>query len=790
MAGMFSKLPFRHQDEQSKQANEEEEGESLKTILTSQEDRSALTILVADCTESMRQSIIDIFDAKQTGTKSDLVADLKGDKALGDPSLDPGKVDIAEQDKLEKELEQREKELSAAKFQELKTAALKHFDDWRSNVIQRVGEVINSREAAAQKQEAAAPKKEGSPRPLSPPMKYPEAPAYDEGVDKALVEHYAPVENTLKKLQEEKKALILHSLLLLFLSLEHYQAHSRVLLLHLTTSLGLPIKYLGHDESKVARGLLSAAENMRADEETKKKAEENKGSRTWKVGLATVAGAALIGVTGGLAAPLLAAGVGSVMGGLGLGATAAAGYLGTLAGSSVLVGGLFGAYGGRMTGKMMDQYAREVEDFAFVPVRSQHKPRKIEKEYRRLRVGIGISGWLADKDEVVAPWKVIGVEMESFALRWELEALMNLGNSLSTMVQSAAWSFAKKEVIKHTVFAALSAGLWPLALVKVSRIIENPWSVASYRAQKAGEVLADALVNKAQGERPVTLIGYSLGAKVIYTCLQRLAERKAFGLVESVVLMGAPTPSTSADWRMVRSVVAGRVVNVYSTKDYILGFLYRSTSIQYGIAGLQAIDNVKGVENVDVSDMVEGHKAYRFLTGPILRKIGFEDVDSVELEKEKKQLEEEEAKEETERQKSEKKEQANVSSTATGADGKVDPTKAPEISDQHVQDLEKEVEKKNEQSYIGWTQEKMVGAGTNVGVAYEKAKAQWFLRRQGAGGKAVADTAKEADKATSDVNKTAKQAGVDTPSAGDVAYQGMKANSEARKAGATAPVGT
>lgn len=57
-------------------------------------------------------------------------------------------------------------------------------------------------------------------------------------------------------------------------------------------------------------------------------------ARWWKVGLASVASATVIGVTGGLAA-----GVGSAMGGLGLGATAAAGHLGALVGSTVLVGG-------------------------------------------------------------------------------------------------------------------------------------------------------------------------------------------------------------------------------------------------------------------------------------------------------------------------------------------------------------------------------------------------------------------------------------------------------------------
>ena len=772
MTSLLRKMPWGNHEEEPKQAEEQEEGESLTTILTTGDDRAALTILIADCTEVMRQRIVDVFDPKQAGKKSDVVSDLKGDQAMLNPDVDPGKVDVAEQDKLKKELEQREKELSGAKFQDLKKAALKHFDEWRTNVIQRVGEVVNSREEANQQKEQAKPKEDFSPERTAPPMKFPERSQQDKNIDQNLYELYPPINNSLNQLPEEKKALILHSLLLLLLSLENYQAHSRVLMLHLTTSLTLSVTHLGQDESKVARGLLAAAENLQADEETKKAAEENKGARKWKVGLAAAAGAALIGVTGGLAAPLLAAGIGSVMGGLGLGATAAAGYLGTLAGSSILVGGLFGAYGGRMTGKMMDQYAREVEDFAFVPVRSAHKPRKIEKEFRRLRVGIGISGWLKNQDDVAEPWKVIGVELESFALRWELEALMNLGNGLDTMVRSAAWTFAKREVIKHTVFAALSAGLWPLALLKVSRIIENPWSVASYRAQKAGEVLADALINKAQGERPVTLVGYSLGAKVIYTCLQRLAARKAFGLVESVVLIGAPTPSDAADWRIICAVVSGRVVNAYSTQDYILGYLYRSSSIQYGVAGLQPIENVKGIENVDVTEIVTGHTSYRYLTGTILKRIGFEDLDQKELEKEEKALREEEEKEAKEREESEK-QQGNT-----------------EISEEHVQNLEKEVEKKNEQSYVGWAQQQMVSAGTSAAVAYEKAKAQWFLRRQGQGGQAAASAAKEADNATSDVNKSAKEAGVNTPTAGDAAYQTMKANSEARKAGAQAPIGS
>jgi len=771
MAGMFSKVKGQFgafggaRDEAANEAaadakKADEEGGSLTTVLPTDEDRAALTLLVCDCTEVMRQNVVDIFDANHTGHQYDTVTNMEpvsGDQASPNPEADPATVDESAKEKAKKELERREKEVNSTKMQDLKKAALTYFDDWRDHVILRIGEVVNSKEKAEEQKEKSKPRTERPP--TAGATKSATETEHDKNVEEALARLYPPVDNPLKKLSPEKRALVLNSMLLLLLSLEHYHAHSRTLLLHLTSSLDLPASVLAEDESKVARGLLTAAENMRADEETKKKQEEGSDMRKWKVGLATVAGAALIGVTGGLAAPLLAAGLGSVMGGLGLGATAGAAYLGTLAGSSVIVGGLFGAYGGRMTGKMMDQYAREIEDFAFIPINSYHKPRKIEKEYRRLRVAIGISGWLTDKDDVVEPWKVIGIGMESFALRFELEALMNIGNSLTSMIKSAAWGYARSEIIKRTVFASLAAGLWPLALLKVGRVIDNPWSVASSRASKAGEVLADALMNKAQGERPVTLIGYSLGARVIYTCLQKLAERKAFGLVESVVLIGAPAPSTSAEWRAMRTVASGRVVNVYSTNDYILAFLYRSSSIQYGVAGLQAIAGVKGVENVDLSDLVSGHTSYRFLTGTILQRIGFDEVDQQELEKEVQALKEEEAKQEKARQESEKKEETQGTPDEKSSS---DASQGKDISEQHVNELEKEIKQKNEQSYLGW-------AGSKVTQAGNKAKAQWSSTIPSVGGK-PGSPASEAGTAAGSSN------------AGQDSYKDIKARSDARQA--------
>lgn len=448
-----------------------------------------------------------------------------------------------------------------------------------------------------------------------------------------MVELYPPTSTPLCSLPKDRRVLLLNAMLLLLLSLENYVAHSRILLLHISTSLHLPLHILAEQEVKVAQSLLEAAKQMSGNKETEKRSDENKVAHRWKVGLASVAGAAVIGITGGLAAPLVAAAIGTVMGGLGLGATAAAGLLGALAESGVIIGSLFGAYGGRMTGKMMDAYAKEVQDFAFLPLRGS-KHREPQPQDRRLRVTIGVSGWLTQKEDVINPWRVLGHESEVFALRWELEALSKLGTSMEAVVKSAAWTVAKREIIARTIFSSLLNALWPIALLKVSKIVDNPFSVAKNRADKAGLVLADALINKAQGERPVTLIGYSLGARLIYSCLMSLAERRAFGLVESVVLMGAPAPSDAAHWRAMRSVVAGRLVNVYSENDYILAFLYRTSSIQYGVAGLQEARDVPGIENVNVSDLVSGHLRYQYLCGSILGKIGFENIDLVEASKE------------------------------------------------------------------------------------------------------------------------------------------------------------
>lgn len=161
-------------------------------------------------------------------------------------------------------------------------------------------------------------------------------------------------------------------------------------------------------------------------------------------------------------------------------------------------------------------------------------------------------------------------------------------------------------------------------LTKLSYLIDNPWSNALDRARQAGQVLADILLNRRLGVRPVSLIGYSLGARVIFFALLELAKQNAFGVVQEVYLFGATVTASIKIWRQVRGVVSGRFVNAFAMNDWVLGYLFRATTggLQT-VAGLRPIEHVPDLENVDITHILEGHMSYRTKMPKLLAYVGF-----------------------------------------------------------------------------------------------------------------------------------------------------------------------
>lgn len=165
----------------------------------------------------------------------------------------------------------------------------------------------------------------------------------------------------------------------------------------------------------------------------------------------------------------------------------------------------------------------------------------------------------------------------------------------------------------------------PIVLTKLSYLIDNPWNVSLARASAAGLILADSLMDRNLGNRPITLVGFSLGSRVIFSCLTELARKGAFDLVQNVYMFGSPIVANKDECLKARSVVSGRFVNGYSSNDWILGYLFRATGGGImRVAGLGPIKDVPGVENVDVTHLVNGHMAYRAEMPKLLREVGWE----------------------------------------------------------------------------------------------------------------------------------------------------------------------
>ncbi|KAL0448439.1 UNVERIFIED_CONTAM: Transmembrane and coiled-coil domain-containing protein 4 [Sesamum latifolium] len=383
-----------------------------------------------------------------------------------------------------------------------------------------------------------------------------------------------------------------------------YDARHRVALRLLATWFDVKWKKMEAIETMIAYSVMAL---LKVDSAKEVANSPESSWAKWKrggiIGAAALTGGALMAITGGLAAPAIAAGFGAlaptlgtiipVIGASGFAAVATA--AGSVAGS-VAVAASLGAAGAGLTGSKMARRIGGVE--------------------------ISVSGFVFEEEDFVRPWEVQHDNLERYVLQWESKHLI----AVSTAIQDYLTSRIAMELMKQgammTVLASLLTALaWPATLLVVTDFIDSKWSIALNRSDKAGKLLAEVLLKGLQGQRPVTLVGFSLGARVIFRCLQILSESEAnAGIVERVVLLGAPVAIKDMNWEATRKVVAGRYVNAYSTNDWMLGIAFRANLLTQGLAGIQPV-NVPGIENVDVTEVIEGHSSYLWRTQQILEQL-------------------------------------------------------------------------------------------------------------------------------------------------------------------------
>ncbi|KAL2159170.1 hypothetical protein VTH06DRAFT_2602 [Thermothelomyces fergusii] len=422
---------------------------------------------------------------------------------------------------------------------------------------------------------------------------------------------------TTQKIDIDIRWTVLCDLFLVLIADSIYDARSRVLLERVAKDLEISWLDICRFEKKVTDALEMQAnaetENWNEEEHMENRRKMALKRRYVMMGLATVGGGLVIGLSAGLLAPVIGMGLAAGFTTIGIGGTS--GFLAGAGGAAIITSSA-AASGGIIGVRAANRRTGAVKTFEYRPLHNN----------KRVNLIVTVSGWMTGKvDDVRLPFSTVDPVMgDLYSVLWEPEMLTTMGDTINILATEALTQ-GLQQVLGNTILVALMAALQvPVVLTKLAYLIDNPWAVSLDRATMAGLILADSLVDRNLGTRPVTLVGYSLGSRVIFSCLQELSKKGAFGLVQNVYLFGSPIVVKKDEYLRARSVVSGRFVNGYNRNDWILGYLFRLTSGGIRrVAGLAAIEDIPGIENMDVTEFVVGHMDYRVAMPRLMRECGW-----------------------------------------------------------------------------------------------------------------------------------------------------------------------
>jgi hypothetical protein len=421
-----------------------------------------------------------------------------------------------------------------------------------------------------------------------------------------------------KEIDLDLRWTVLCDLFLVLISDGQYDSRSRRLLERVGSTMDISWTQICRFEKRVMDALemqeAEAQENWDESDHMENRRKKALKRKYVFMGLATVGGGLVIGLSAGLLAPVIGAGLAA--GFTTIGVTGTAGFLGGIGGAAIITSASTAA-GGIIAIRAADRRTGSVRTFEYRPLHNN----------KRLNLILTVSGWMTGKvDDVRLPYSTVDPIMgDIYSLLWEPDMLRSMGDTINILANEALTQTVQ-QILGYTILTGLMAALQlPVVLSKLAYLIDNPWSVSLDRAHAAGLILADSLIDRHLGQRPITLVGFSLGSTVIYSCLKELSNRGAYGLIQNVYMFGSPVVVNKDDWHRARSVVSGRFLNGYAGNDWILGYLFRMTSGGImRVAGLAPVEGIPGVENVNVGPWVNGHMSYRAAMPRLLREVGWE----------------------------------------------------------------------------------------------------------------------------------------------------------------------
>lgn len=254
--------------------------------------------------------------------------------------------------------------------------------------------------------------------PASPPPYTPTAPPDTPAVQ-------SPTQLHSQTLDIDIRWTVLCDLFLVLIADSVYDARSRVLLERVGASLGIPWLDICRFEKRVTDALSiqeSAEQNWSEKEHMENRMKKARNMRFMMMGLATIGGGLVIGLSGGLLAPVIGAGLAAGFTTIGVAGTGT--FLAGAGGTALIASGMV-VSGATIGGKASYNRTKSVETFEYRPLHNA----------KRVNLIITVSGWMNGKvDDVRLPYSTVDPIMgDLFSVHWEPEMLTSMGQTINIL---------------------------------------------------------------------------------------------------------------------------------------------------------------------------------------------------------------------------------------------------------------------------------------------------------------------------------------------------------------------
>jgi hypothetical protein len=241
-------------------------------------------------------------------------------------------------------------------------------------------------------------------------------------------------------------------------------------------------------------------------------------------------------------------------------------------------------------------------------------PRKISTDINLLKIRSGsspaiicIDGFLTKDDNTAKEW-LLGLPARYarravYVLKWDSKNL----SDFSKILDSA--SLFQKAVKQGSYLTGA------LGIASVTLKAREPWVKARNNTVQTGLWLADYIK---QDSGKFVLMGHSLGARIVYYCLNALRTADQVHVIRDAYLFGGAIDNKACgeakvdiNWHGFEEVVSGKIHNYYSDEDNILKYLFKmAEGFTEEPVGRNPIESTH-VKNYNVSDQVKGHTEYK-----------------------------------------------------------------------------------------------------------------------------------------------------------------------------------